>query len=125
MGPFDVHLNRIPIDGRLAYYHYYPGAYLAAYNPKSSSLNEQNAIGWESRHGTILLKQIAGVMARRIRFYLQEGAEGRKGEQLGFIKFGSRMDILLPLDATIPVKVGQQVYAGETILACWSGTYPE
>lgn len=119
MGPFDVHVNRVPADGKLAYYQYHPGRYLAAYNPKSSALNEQNAIGWQTQHGTILLRQIAGVMARRIRFYLQEGQPARQGEQLGFIKFGSRTDILLPVKTQLQVEVGQQVYAGKTVLGTW------
>lgn len=120
MGPFDVHLNRWPVDGRLAYYQYHPGKYLAAYNPKSSHLNEQNTIGIEATHGALAMRQIAGVMARRIRFYLEKGSSYHKGEPLGFIRFGSRMDIFLPLDVALTVSINQQVYAGETIMAYWS-----
>lgn len=120
MGPFDVHLNRWPVDGRLVYYQYHPGQYLAAYNPKSSALNEQNTIGIEAKHGTLAMKQIAGVMARRIRFYLEKGRSYNKGEPLGFIRFGSRMDIFLPLDVELTVSINQQVYGGKTIMAYWS-----
>jgi phosphatidylserine decarboxylase len=120
MGPFDVHLNRWPVDGRLAYYQYHPGQYLAAYNPKSSALNEQNTIGIEAQQGVLAMRQIAGVMARRIRFYLEEGKCYHKGEPLGFIRFGSRMDIFLPLDVALTVSINQQVYAGETIMAYWA-----
>lgn len=120
MGPFDVHLNRWPVEGRLAYYQYHPGQYLAAYNPKSSELNEQNTMGIEAKQGTLAMRQIAGVMARRIRFYLEIGESYAKGVPLGFIRFGSRMDIFLPLDAEVAVSINQQVYAGKTIMAYWS-----
>lgn len=117
MGPFDAHLNRVPVDGYLAYYRYLPGKYLAAYNPKSSELNEQNIIAWQATQGTIVMRQIAGVMARRIRFYLKKGQQAKKGDELGFIRFGSRMDILMPLHTNVRIDIGQQVYAGETVLA--------
>jgi len=118
MSPLDAHLNRVPVSGELSYYRYYPGKYLAAYNPKSSQLNERNAIG--IRHpemGYFLFRQIAGVVARRITFYHREGDVLTKGEELGFIKFGSRMDLFLPLSYHINVKRGEQVYAGKTLVA--------
>ncbi len=120
MGPFDVHLNRWPVDGRLVYYQYHPGQYLAAYNPKSSELNEQNTIGIEANQGTLAMRQIAGVMARRIRFYLERGKGYNKGVPLGFIRFGSRMDIFFPVDVKLTVCINQQVYGGKTIMAYWS-----
>ncbi len=118
MSPIDVHLNRVPVTGKLVYYRYHPGQYLAAYNPKSSHLNEQNSIAIKhERLGTYLIRQIAGVMARRIRFYYKEGEFVKKGDELGFIKFGSRLDLLLPVDHHIPVEIGDQVYGCETIIA--------
>ncbi len=118
MGPTDVHLNRVPMAGKLVYYQYHPGQYLAAYNPKSSELNEQNTIVIEGEKlGKIGLRQIAGVVARRIQFYHKQGAQLTKGEELGFIRFGSRMDVLLPKDFNLNVQMGDQVYGGESIIA--------
>lgn len=118
MSPVDVHLNRVPVSGKLVYYRYHPGQYLAAYNPKSSHLNEQNSIVIQNEQlGTFLFRQIAGVMARRIRFYHREMDDLKKGEELGFIKFGSRLDLLLPVNYHIPVEIGDQVYGCETIMA--------
>lgn len=118
MSPFDVHLNRVPVSGKLIYYRYHPGKYLAAYKPKSSEENEQNTIVLHNEQlGTILMRQIAGLVARRIRFYHKEGAALEKGDELGFIKFGSRMDVLLPVDARLNVNIGDQVYGGKSVLA--------
>jgi len=118
MSPFDVHLNRVPVTGELAYYRYHPGEYLAAYHPKSSEKNERNTIGIESAaFGNLMFRQIAGVVARRIRFYYEEGDILEKGQELGFIKFGSRMDLFLPLNYDITVNLGDQVYGGSSIVA--------
>ncbi|PSR05843.1 MAG: phosphatidylserine decarboxylase family protein [Bacteroidetes bacterium SW_10_40_5] len=118
MSPTDVHLNRVPMTGKLVYYQYHPGQYLAAYNPKSSELNEQNTIVIEGEKlGKIILRQIAGVVARRIQFYHNQGAQLTKGEELGFIRFGSRMDVLLPKNFNLNVQLGDQVYGGESIIA--------
>ena len=118
MSPLDVHLNRVPVSGQLAYYRYHPGQYLAAYHPKSSEKNEMNAIGIRNRNlGDFFFRQIAGVVARRIQFYYQEGDEMEKGKALGFIKFGSRMDLFLPLDCDIRVSLGDQVYGGASPVA--------
>ncbi|GAB4398376.1 MAG: phosphatidylserine decarboxylase family protein [Microscillaceae bacterium] len=117
MSPLDVHANRNPVSGRVLYYRYYPGRFLVAWHPKSSELNERNTIVLESARGQVLFRQIAGAVARRIRCYLSPGEEVVQGAPMGFIKFGSRVDIFLPLDALIKVKMGQQVYAGLDVLA--------
>lgn len=118
MRVIDVHVNRVPVAGRVIYYRYHPGAYLMAFHPKSSELNEHNTIVIERPDGQpVLMRQIAGILARRICFYLQEGQPVEAGQPLGFIKFGSRCDIFLPLDAQITVQLQQAVKGGETILA--------
>jgi phosphatidylserine decarboxylase len=118
MSPVNVHINRVPIDGTIEYYKYHPGKYLVAFHPKSSSLNERNTTILRTHSGQrILLRQIAGAVARRLVYYLKQGQEVKQGEELGFIKFGSRMDIFLPLDAKIEVSMNQAVYGGQTILA--------
>jgi len=118
MSPFDVHKNRAPINGKLVYYRYHKGKYLMAFNPKSSKENEQNSIVFENDAiGKILCRQIAGFVARRINFYKREGDTLKGGEEMGFIKFGSRMDVFLPLNAKTRVEIGQQVYAAKNILA--------
>lgn len=114
----DVHVNRVPLAGRLVYYRYHPGAYLMAFHPKSSELNEHNTIVIERADGQqIMLRQIAGILARRICFYLHEGQPVSAGQELGFIRFGSRCDVFLPLDAVVQVRLQQTVRAGETVLA--------
>jgi phosphatidylserine decarboxylase len=118
MSPFNVHLNRIPISGVLEYYKYHPGKYLVAFHPKSSLLNERNTSVFRTPNGIkILVRQIAGAVARRICYYLKEGQEVKQGEDLGFIKFGSRCDIFLPLDAKIEVTMNQLVKGGQTVIA--------
>ncbi len=118
MSVVNVHLNRVPMNGRVIYYRYHPGKYLMAFHPKSSELNERNTTVIETASGQrILMRQIAGILARRIRYYLHEGQDVTAGEELGFIKFGSRCDVFLPLDAIINVEIDQKVKGGETILA--------
>lgn len=118
MSVVSVHLNRVPMNGRVVYYRYHPGKYLMAFHPKSSELNERNTTVIETASGErILVRQIAGTLARRIRYYLHEGQDVMAGEELGFIKFGSRCDVFLPLDAAINVTIEQKVKGGETILA--------
>lgn len=113
-----VHLNRVPINGKVIFYRYHPGKYLMAFHPKSSELNERNTTVLETASGQrVLVRQIAGILARRICYYLREGQEVTAGQELGFIKLGSRCDIFLPLDATISVTINQNVKGGETILA--------
>jgi phosphatidylserine decarboxylase len=117
MSPLDVHINRIPFDGKVKYTRYHPGKYMVAWHPKSSELNERNTIVLEDTAGRpVLLRQIAGAVARRIVSYIDTGEEVEKGRELGFIKFGSRMDIFLPVDCKINVKLDQKVKGGETII---------
>ncbi len=114
----DVHANRVPVSGRLIHYKYHPGQYLMAFHPKSSELNERNTIVFERADGTqILMRQIAGILARRICFYLSPGDDVTAGQELGFIRFGSRCDVYLPLDATVTVQLQQAVTGGETVIA--------
>jgi phosphatidylserine decarboxylase len=118
MSPLNVHLNRVPITGKLEYYKYHPGLYMVAFHPKSSELNERNTAVITNINGTkILMRQIAGAVARRIRFYLKEGQAVKQGEELGFIKFGSRVDVFLPLNAEIKVELNQLTKGGVTVLA--------
>lgn len=118
MSPINVHINRVPINGQLVQYTYKPGKYLAAWNPKSSQENERTEMVIKSPLGDIGLKQIAGAMARRIVCYKQEpGMELKQGEELGFIKFGSRVDLLLPLGLDIKVNIGDRVKGNVDIIA--------
>lgn len=115
---FDVHANYWPVDGTVSYYRYHPGKYLLAFLPKSSELNEHSSTAIRTADGReIFFKQIAGTFARRIVCYSKEGLGTKAGEQLGIIKFGSRIDLFLPLDAEIKVKVGDQVKACESVIA--------
>ena len=120
MSPLNVHLNRVPISGTLEYYKYHPGKYLVAFHPKSSLLNERNTSVITHKSGKkLLMRQIAGAVARRICFYLKQGDQLNQGEELGFIKFGSRCDVFLPLDAEIKVVMDQDVKGGQTVIARW------
>lgn len=115
---FDVHANFWPLDGTVSYYKYHPGKYLLAFLPKSSELNEHASTAIRTADGTeVFFKQIAGTFARRIVCYSEDGLTTKAGEQLGIIKFGSRIDIFLPLDADIKVKLGDHVRACESIIA--------
>ncbi len=114
---FNVHVNFWPISGEITYYKYHPGLYLLAFLPKASELNEHTSIAIKNQFGEVFFKQLAGTFARRIVCYAKPGDEGVKGEQCGIIKFGSRIDMYLPLDAEIKVEVGDAVYACETVLA--------
>lgn len=117
MSPLNVHLNRIPINGEVVYSRYYKGKYLVAWSPKSSMQNERHSVVIKSERADILVKQIAGAVAKRIVNYLQVGQIVQQGAEMGFIKFGSRVDVLLPLDAEINVRLNQLVKGGVTILA--------
>lgn len=115
---FDVHANFWPMDGEVTYYKYHPGKYLLAYLPKASEDNEHSSTAMKNADGTeILFKQLAGTFARRIVCYSEPGMPTKAGEQCGIIKFGSRIDMFLPLDAKIEVKLGDKVRACETIIA--------
>ena len=118
MSIYDVHVNFFPFDGAVTYYKYHQGKFLLAFNPKSSSDNERNTIILKDKKGReILVRQIAGFVARRIVCDLQPGDEANAGEELGMIRFGSRVDVFLPLDAEIKVKIGDKTVGQETVLA--------
>lgn len=118
MNFFDVHANFWPVDGKVAYFRYVPGEHLLAFRPKASLKNEHSCVCIENEDGTeVFFKQIAGGFARRVVCRAEESSEVRAGEQCGIIKFGSRIDIFLPTDAEVKVKVGDTVRACETILA--------
>ena len=117
MSPANVHVNRNPITGIVKYSQYHSGKYLVAWHPKSSTDNERHSVVVENSKGIILVKQIAGALAKRICNYLVVGREVNQGEEMGFIKFGSRVDVLLPLDAKIDVQINQVVKGGVTVLA--------
>ena len=114
---FDVHCNFWPITGEVTYYKYHPGKYLLAFHPKSSELNEHASTCLQNSHGQVFFKQIAGTFARRIVCYSEPGHIEYRGEQCGVIKFGSRIDLFVPLEADVKVKVGDKVRAVESVLA--------
>lgn len=117
MSPFDVHVNRCPVGGKVVYSRYHPGKYLVAWHPKSSSENERHTMVIEGKFGTLLLRQIAGAVARRIVNPMKLEQEVRQGQEYGFIKFGSRVDIFLPVSAHVRTFIGHEVKANEDILA--------
>lgn len=117
MSPANVHLNTNPISGTVLYSQYHPGKYLVAWHPKSSTENERHSVVLQNDKVTILVKQIAGALARRIVNYLQPGQQVQQGGELGFIKFGSRVDLLLPPDANVQVQLNQTVQAGVSVIA--------
>jgi phosphatidylserine decarboxylase len=118
MSPVNVHVNRMPVEGSISYYKYHPGKYLVAWHSKSSTENERTTVVAKMKNGTeVLFRQIAGAVARRIKCYVTEGQTLQQGEEFGFIKFGSRVDVFLPLDAKIKVNVGDVTRGGRSILA--------
>jgi len=117
MSPANVHVNWSPIDGIVKYLKYHPGDYLVAWHPKSSTQNERFTTVIENDGFEVLVRQIAGKVARKIENYLKEGESVIKGMELGFIKFGSRVDIFLPLNTTVEVNLDQKVNVGKTIIA--------
>ena len=119
MSPANVHVNRVPVAGKIIYNKYHPGKYLVAWHPKSSTDNERWSVVIENAKGTILCKQIAGALARRICNYTKVEDQFTQGSEYGFIKFGSRVDLLLPVNATIHAKIGDVVKGGVTVLASW------
>jgi phosphatidylserine decarboxylase len=119
MSPANVHVNRLPVAGNIIYNQYHPGKFLVAWHPKSSTDNERWSVVVENEKGTILLKQIAGALARRICNYAAVGTSFTQCDEYGFIKFGSRVDLLLPIDAQINCKIGDAVKGGVTVLARW------
>ena len=119
MSPSNVHVNRTPIGGEVKYTAYHPGKYLVAWHPKSSTENERTTIVIDNGTVEVMMRQIAGKVARRIVYNLEEGDDVKQGLDFGFIKFGSRVDLFLPLDTKINVKLGQKVKGGITVVGEW------
>jgi phosphatidylserine decarboxylase len=118
MSPVNVHVNRMPVSGLISFFKYHPGKYLVAWHPKSSLENERTTIAVKMSDGVeILFRQIAGALARRIKWYVKEGVTLEQGQEFGFIKFGSRVDIFLPINAKVTVKIGDITKGGRTIIA--------
>jgi phosphatidylserine decarboxylase len=117
MSPLNVHVNRTPIGGKVVHCNYHPGKFLVAFHPKSSTENEQTYIVMENEKVSVGFKQIAGAVARRIKWYVKIGDTLKQGQEFGFIKFGSRMDIFIPLEAQVQVHLNQITQGGRTILA--------
>jgi phosphatidylserine decarboxylase len=119
MSPANVHRNVNPVGGDVVYSQYHKGKYLVAWNPKSSTENERHSVVIKNLNGTLLVKQIAGALAKRIINYLSPGQEVEQGAEMGFIKFGSRVDVLLPPGTAVKVELNQMVKGGVTVLAEW------
>ncbi|HOB82928.1 MAG TPA: phosphatidylserine decarboxylase family protein [Bacteroidales bacterium] len=118
MSPFNMHSNRYPVSGKIKYVEYHPGNYMVAWHPKSSELNERSTIVIETDTGKeILIRQVAGAVARRIVTYAKLSDNVRQGDELGFIKFGSRVDIFLPVGTEIEIPLLQQVKANKSVIA--------
>jgi len=118
MSPLNVHVNRNPVTGLIKYFKYHPGKYLAAWHPKSSTENERTTLVYEIHKGVeILVRQIAGAAARRIKWYIDENQSVIQGKEFGFIKFGSRVDLFFPIGTKINVQKGQKTRGGQTIIA--------
>ena len=120
MSPMNVHVNRNPVSGITRMMKYHPGKYLVAWHPKSSTENERTTLVIEMQNGTqLLMRQIAGALARRIVWYPKDGDKLTQGEDMGFIKFGSRVDLFLPVGTKLNVQLNQMVRGGETVVAEW------
>ncbi len=118
MSPINVHVNRNPVSGIVSYLKYHPGKYLVAWHPKSSTENERTTVVVRMKNDLeVMFRQIAGAVARRIKFYVMEGDTVEQGNEFGFIKFGSRVDVLLPNEFEIKVRIGDKTRAGKTVLA--------
>lgn len=121
MSALNVHLNRVPVTGDVLYARYHKGQYLVAFHPKASELNERSSLVYRTTSGhELLVRQIAGTLARRIVTYSKQGQQVTAGQELGFIKFGSRCDVFLPVGTTVRVALNERVTGGKTILAEWS-----
>jgi phosphatidylserine decarboxylase len=118
---FNVHVNRAPVAGRVAEIRYTPGSFLPAFRDKASDLNEQNLITLQTERGLVDVKQIAGLIARRIRCWKKPGDAVAQGEKIGFITFGSRVDLVLPPEADLRVVEGDRVFGGTTVIAVYDG----
>ncbi len=119
MSPLNVHVNRNPISGEVIYSQYHKGKYLVAWNPKSSTDNERHTVVYRKDGKELLVKQIAGAVAKRISNYLHTGQTAQQAAEMGFIRFGSRVDMYLPLDAKVLVKIGDKPEGGVTVVATW------
>ena len=117
MSPLNVHVNRNPINGIVRYFKYHPGKYLVAWHPKSSTENERTTVVLGNGKTELLMRQIAGAMARRICWYVKEGDNVKQNDEFGFIRFGSRVDVYFPIGTKVDVKIGDTVQGGITILA--------
>ncbi len=118
MSPINVHVNRSPVTGTVKFFKYHPGKYLVAWHPKSSTENERTTMALKLQSGLeVLVRQIAGAMARRIKWYIKEGDILHQGGEFGFIKFGSRLDVFLPTNAKVKVAMGDKTTGGKTVLA--------
>jgi len=117
MSPTNVHVNRNPVSGKVLINRYHPGKYLAAWNPKSSTENERTTVVYQHPKAEVMIRQVAGALARRIVNYLHEGDEAKRGQEMGFIKFGSRVDIYLPLNAEVLIDMDQVVKGNVTGIA--------
>ena len=117
MSPINVHVNRNPISGLVKYAKYHPGKYLVAWHPKSSTENERTTVVIANSKAEVLFRQIAGALAKRIVYYVKEGDQVQQGNEMGFIKFGSRIDLYLPLTAQIKVQLQEKTRGGETVIA--------
>jgi phosphatidylserine decarboxylase len=117
MSPLNVHVNRSPITGKVDYVKYHPGKYLVAWHPKSSTENERTTVVVSNNNVTLLMRQIAGAMARRIKYYVKGGETIEQNAEFGFIRFGSRVDVFFPIGTKIEVALGEKVQGGITVLA--------
>jgi phosphatidylserine decarboxylase len=117
LSPMDVHVNRVPVSGRVTRVEYHPGRFLPAYKKESGDLNERSEITVDHDGQPIVFRQIVGVLARRVVCRIREGTDVKAGERFGVMKFGSRMDVFVPLDATVHVRVGEMVVGGVTVIA--------
>jgi phosphatidylserine decarboxylase len=119
MSPLNVHVNRNPVSGEVTYRKYHKGKYLVAWHPKSSTDNERHTTVYKNEKGEILIKQIAGALAKRIANYLQVGQNIEQASEMGFIKFGSRVDVIMPLNVRLKVRIGDLAIGGVTVIAEW------
>jgi phosphatidylserine decarboxylase len=116
MSPLNVHVNRIPVDGKVEYLHYFEGKYIAAFEDKASEVNERTEFGISGKYGKVYFTQVAGFIARRIVYEISKGDSVKIGERFGMIKFGSRVDVIVPENCNVKVRKDDEVKAGETIL---------
>ena len=121
MSLLDVHVNRVPVEGQVVLVEHVPGQFLQAFRAEASEVNEHNLVGLESRHGRVLVKQVAGIMARRVVCWVRPGQKVQAGDRLGVVKFGSRVDLYLPPGAASAVRVGDRARGGVTVIAQWKG----